>query len=192
MCIQSIENAPALEELLPPKGVPNFKYGGEDGSDRTEYALSAELSGLVKGRQTVREVISWMEESVIPAHGFEITLSVIGQTLLDIGSKSFTHLITVLERYGQVIARICPDQDKQVMLIAEVGSYWKNSTQLTAITIDRMMGYRLISNLAIVRWVFSPANIEQFHTSDHLWEVNHYCIFCVINYLFHCHYFLSI
>ncbi|GFZ07347.1 ARM repeat superfamily protein [Actinidia rufa] len=126
---QSIENAPALEELLPPKGVPNFKYGGEDGSDRTEYALSVELSDLVKGRQTVRE------------------------------------------RYGQVIARICPDQDKQVMLIAEVSSYWKNSAQLTAITIDRMMGYRLISNLAIVRWVFSPANIEQFHTSDHLWEI---------------------
>ncbi|KAG5550845.1 hypothetical protein RHGRI_009325 [Rhododendron griersonianum] len=168
---QSIENAPALEELLPPKGVPNFKYGGEGGRDGTEHALSSELSGMVKGRQTVREIISWMEESVIPAHGFEITLSVIVQTLLDIGSKSFTHLITVLERYGQVIARICPDQDKQVMLIDEVSSYWKNSAQLTAITIDRMMGYRLISNMAIVRWVFSPVNFELFHTSDRLWEI---------------------
>ncbi|KAI8557323.1 hypothetical protein RHMOL_Rhmol04G0001700 [Rhododendron molle] len=168
---QSIENAPALEELLPPKGVPNFKYGGEGGRDGTEHALSSELSGMVKGRQTVREIISWMEESVIPAHGLEITLSVIVQTLLDIGSKSFTHLITVLERYGQVIARICPDQDKQVMLIDEVSSYWKNSAQLTAITIDRMMGYRLISNMAIVRWVFSPVNFELFHTSDRLWEI---------------------
>ncbi|KAI8020685.1 Nuclear cap-binding protein subunit 1 [Camellia lanceoleosa] len=165
---QSIENAPALEELLPPKGGPNFKYSGEDG---TEHALSVELSGMVKARQTIREVISWMEENVMPAHGFEITLSVIVQTLLDIGSKSFTHLITVLERYGQVIARICTDQDKQVMLIAEVSSYWKNSAQMTAIAIDRMMGYRLISNLAIVRWVFSPANIEQFHTTDHPWEI---------------------
>ncbi|KAH7844207.1 hypothetical protein Vadar_025482 [Vaccinium darrowii] len=168
---QSIENAPALEELLPPKGLPNFKYSGEDGRDGSEHALSAELSGMVKGRQTVREIISWMEESVIPAHGLEITLSVIVQTLLDIGSKSFTHLITVLERYGQVIARICPDQDKQVMLIDEVSSYWKNSAQLTAITIDRMMGYRLISNMAIVRWVFTPANFELFHTSDRLWEI---------------------
>ncbi|KAA8527196.1 hypothetical protein F0562_008575 [Nyssa sinensis] len=126
---------------------------------------------MVKGRQTAREVISWMEESVIPVHGLDITLRVIVQTLLDIGSKSFTHLITVLERYGQVIARICPDQDKQVMLIAEVSSYWKNSAQMTAIAIDRMMGYRLLSNLAIVRWVFSPANIDQFHTSDHPWEI---------------------
>lgn len=166
-----------MEELLPPKGVPNFKYGGEGGRDGTEYALSSELSGMVKGRQTVREIISWMEESVIPVHGFEITLSVIVQTLLDIGSKSFTHLITVLERYGQVIARICPDQDKQVMLIDEVSSYWKNSAQLTAITIDRMMGYRLISNMAIVRWVFSPVNFELFHTSDRLWEVKNCNIF---------------
>ncbi|KAK9273716.1 hypothetical protein L1049_018526 [Liquidambar formosana] len=169
---QSIENAPALEELLPPKGGPNFKYSVEDGRERTEqHALSAELSSMVKQRLVAREVISWIEESVFPVHGWEGTLNVVVQTLLDIGSKSFTHLITVLERYGQVIAKICPDEDKQVMLIAEVSSYWKNSAQMTAIAIDRMMGYRLISNLAIVRWVFSGENIDQFHTSDRPWEI---------------------
>lgn len=126
---------------------------------------------MVKGRQTAREIISWIEETVIPAHGSEVALSVVVQTLLDIGSKSFTHLITVLERYGQVIAKICHDQDKQFMLIEEVASYWKNSAQMAAIAIDRMMGYRLISNFAIVKWVFSPESIEQFHTSDRPWEV---------------------
>ncbi|XP_021278870.1 nuclear cap-binding protein subunit 1 isoform X1 [Herrania umbratica] len=169
---QSIENAPALEELLPPKGGPNFKYSLEDGGERTEqHAISAEISNKVKGRQTAHEIISLIEENIYPAHGLEVTLSVVVQTLLDIGSKSFTHLITVLERYGQVIAKICPDQDKQVMLIAEVSSYWKNNAQMTSIAIDRMMGYRLISNLAIVRWVFSPENIEQFHISDRPWEI---------------------
>ncbi|KAJ6670767.1 CAP BINDING PROTEIN [Salix viminalis] len=169
---QSIENAPALEELLPPKGSPNFIYSIEDGRERTEqHALSAELNNKVKGRQTAREIISWVEESVFPNHGWDVVLKVVVHTLLDIGSKSFTHLITVLERYGQVFARICPDHDKQVMLIAEVSSYWKNNAQMTAVAIDRMMGYRLISNLAIVRWVFSPANVEQFHTSDRPWEV---------------------
>ncbi|KAM7526901.1 hypothetical protein LguiA_016803 [Lonicera macranthoides] len=167
---QSIENAPALEELLPPKGGPNFKYGADD-SDKIELALSAELKSMVKGRQTAREVISWMEGSIIAVQGWEIALRVVVQTLLDIGSKSFTHLITVLERYWQVIAKICPDQDKEIMLINEVSLYWKNSAQLTALTIDRMMGYRLLSNLAIVKWVFTPTNIEQFHTSDRLWEI---------------------
>ncbi|KAL9455103.1 hypothetical protein AB3S75_010500 [Citrus x aurantiifolia] len=169
---QSIENAPALEELLPPKGGPNFKYSMEDGRERSEeHALSAELTNKVKGRQTAREIIVWVEESVYPIHGLGVTIKVVVQTLLDIGSKSFTHLITVLERYGQVISKICPDHDKQLMLIEEVSLFWKNNTQNAAIAIDRMMGYRLISNLAIVRWVFSPENIDQFHTSDRPWEV---------------------
>lgn len=166
---QSIENAPGLEGLLPPKGGPNFEFGAQDNSER--HALSAELKNMVKGRAAAREIILWIEENVFPVHGFEVTLKVVLQTLLDIGSKSFTHLITVLERYGQVIAKMCSDQDKQVMVIAEIGSYWKNNLQMTAIAIDRMMGYRLLSNLSIVRWVFSSENIEQFHTSDRPWEI---------------------
>lgn len=178
--MQSVENAPALEELLPPKGTPNFKYSGEEGGEKSEkHSLSTELTDKVKGRQSARELIIWVEESVFPNHGFEGSLEVVVQTLLDIGSKSFTHLITVLERYGQVISKICTDHEKQVMLIEEVSSYWKNNAQMTAIAIDRMMGYRLISNLAIVSWVFSSSNIDQFHISDRPWEV------CHQNYLDH-------
>ncbi|XP_075112825.1 nuclear cap-binding protein subunit 1 isoform X2 [Nicotiana tabacum] len=168
---QSIENTPALEELLPPRGGPQFKYSEEDGTDPTERALSVELKDMVKGRKSAREMISWVEENVFPAHGFDITLRVVVQTLLDIGSKSFTHLITVLERYGQVIAKICTDDDQQFKLISEVSSYWQNSAQMTAISIDRMMSYRLISNLAIVRWVFSSSNLDRFHVSDSPWEI---------------------
>lgn len=161
-----------MEELLPPKGGPSFKYSTEDGKEKNEHqALSMELSSMVKGKKVARELISWIEDSVIPVHGSEVALRVVAQTLLDIGSKSFTHLTTVLERYGQVIAKMCHDQDKQIMLIDEVSSYWKNSAQVTALVIDRMMGYRLLSNFSIVKWVFSPENIDQFHTSDRPWEV---------------------
>lgn len=169
---QSVENAPGLEELLPPKGAPSFRYNSEDGRERTDQlALSEELTSMVRGRQTAREILSWVEQNVLPVHGLNVTLEVVVQTLLNIGSKSFTHLITVLERYGQVLAKICPDQERQVMLISEVSAFWNNSSQMTAIAIDRMMGYRLISNLAIVRWVFSSANVDQFHASDRPWEI---------------------
>ncbi|KAL6562434.1 Nucleic acid dioxygenase ALKBH1 [Orobanche gracilis] len=166
---QSIETATALEELLPPKGTTNFRYSATDG-DQTELGLSSQLTSMVKERVVIREIISWIEDDVLPAHGWDITLRVVVQTLLNIGSKSFTHLITVLERYGQVIAKICPDQDKQVMLICEMSELWKNNAQMTAIAIDRMMGYRLLSNVAIVRWVFTESNVNQFHISDRPWE----------------------
>ncbi|CAD5318429.1 unnamed protein product [Arabidopsis thaliana] len=169
---QSIENATALEELLPPKAGPNFMYSLEEGKEKTEeQQLSAELSRKVKEKQTARDMIVWIEETIYPVHGFEVTLTIVVQTLLDIGSKSFTHLVTVLERYGQVFSKLCPDNDKQVMLLSQVSTYWKNNVQMTAVAVDRMMGYRLVSNQAIVRWVFSPENVDQFHVSDQPWEI---------------------
>ncbi|CAL9092146.1 unnamed protein product [Musa textilis] len=165
---QSIENAPELEELLPPKSVSNFRYNSEEDHG---YTLSKEFREMVRGRKTAREITSWVEETIIQIHSSKFAIEVVIQTLLDIGSKSFTHLITVLERYGQVIAKLCTDQNMQVLLIDEVSFYWKNNTQMTAIAIDRMMGYRIISNLAIVSWVFSLSNIEQFHVSDRPWEI---------------------
>lgn len=169
---QSIEDAAELEELLPPKAGPNFRYHSDESKESTEgHRLSKELVGMVRGRKTTRDIILWVEEQIVPANGAKFALDVVSQTLLDIGSKSFTHLITVLERYGQIISKLCPDEEMQLLLMDEVSAYWKNSTQMTAIAIDRMMGYRLISNLAIVKWVFSPTNVDQFHVSDRPWEI---------------------
>jgi len=169
---QSIEDAAELEELLPPKAGPNFKFLSNESTENTDgHKLSKELFGMVRGKKSIRDIILWVEEHVIPTNGAEFALDVVSQTLLDIGSKSFTHLITVLERYGQIISKLCPNEEMQLLLMDEVSAYWKNSTQMTAIAIDRMMGYRLISNLAIVKWGFSPANVEQFHVSDRPWEI---------------------
>lgn len=156
--------------MLPPKG--GFNRNSAEGKEDTEQSISLELTGMVKGKKTVREIIIWVEENVIPVHGQKLGLEVVVQTFLAIGSKSFTHLITVLERYGQVISKMYSDQDKQVQLIEEVSLCWKNNAQMAAITIDRMMSYRLVSNMAIVRWCFMPSNVEQFHLSDRVWEVS--------------------
>uniref|UniRef100_A0A453I453 MIF4G-like type 2 domain-containing protein n=1 Tax=Aegilops tauschii subsp. strangulata TaxID=200361 RepID=A0A453I453_AEGTS len=168
---ESIEDAAELEGLLPPKAGPNFRYHTDESKESTEgHRISKELVSMVRGRKTTRDIILWVEEQIVPANGTKFAVDVVSQTLLDIGSKSFTHLITVLERYGQIISKLCPDEEMQLLLMDEVSAYWKNSTQMTAIAIDRMMGYRLISNLAIVKWVFSPANVDQFHVSDRPWE----------------------
>uniref|UniRef100_A0A0E0GMC2 Nuclear cap-binding protein subunit 1 n=1 Tax=Oryza nivara TaxID=4536 RepID=A0A0E0GMC2_ORYNI len=169
---QSIEDAVELEELLPPKAGPNFRYHSDEGKESTDgHRLSKELVAMVRGRKTQGDIISWVDEKIIPVNGAKFALDVVSQTLLDIGSKSFTHLITVLERYGQIISKLCPNEEMQLLLMDEVSAYWKNSTQMIAIAIDRMMGYRLLSNLAIVKWVFSPANVDQFHVSDRPWEI---------------------
>ncbi|KAJ3683742.1 hypothetical protein LUZ60_013969 [Juncus effusus] len=160
---QSIEDAPALEELLPPKGLTESALVSE-----SELSLSKELISLIKTRKSSSEISNWISESIPEP---QLALKIVSQTLLEIGSKSFTHLITVLERYGQVMGTLCHEEAMEIELMDQVGIYWRNSKQMTAVTIDRMMGYRLVSNLAIVKWVFGSGNVDLFHVSDRPWEV---------------------
>ncbi|KAH7278662.1 hypothetical protein KP509_38G051300 [Ceratopteris richardii] len=170
---QSLEDVPKLFELLPPKSLPYFKYTAEnqDGCTESEMLLSTELTAMVKSKKTARDIQVWVEEKILPAFGQKSAIEIVVQTLFYLGAKSFTHMITVLERYGQVLSKLATDQSYQVFLIQEVSKVWQFSVQMTVIAIDRMMGYRIISNLSIISWVFGPDNVERFHTSDFLWEI---------------------
>eukprot|EP00250_Pteridium_aquilinum_P015137 c22401_g1_i1 orf=764-3292(-) len=170
---QSLEDVPMLVDLLPPKSSPLFKYSTEsqDSCTESEMLLSTELTAMVKSKKTARDIQVWVEEKILPPFGQRSAIEIVVQTLFYLGSKSFTHMVTVLERYGQVLTKLATDESSQVSLIQEVSKVWQNSVQMTVIAIDRMMGYRIISNLSIVCWVFAPENVEQFHISEYIWEI---------------------
>lgn len=170
---QSLEDVSKLAELLPPKSSPYFKYTTEnqEGCTESEMLLSTELTAMVKSKKTARDIQVWVEEKILPSLGQRTAIEIVVQTLFYLGSKSFTHMVTVLERYGQVLTKLASDQSLQVFLIQEVSKVWQNSVQMTVIAIDRMMGYRIISNLSIACWVFAPENVGQFHSSDYIWEI---------------------
>ncbi|KAG0594688.1 hypothetical protein M758_UG099900 [Ceratodon purpureus] len=169
----SVATTPKLIELLPPKNTPLYVYALENKASvpEAEAVLATELTSLVRGKKTVREIQVWIDERILPTQGQQASIQIVAQTLLYIGSKSFTHTVTVLEKYGQIFRKIAPDQASQIAMIDTVSQLWRNSAQMTAIVIDRMMGYRMVSNLAIVAWVFGAQNVQQFHTSDQVWEI---------------------
>lgn len=169
----SVASTPKLIELLPPKNTPLYVYAPENKASvpEAEAVLATELTSLVRGKKTVREIQVWIDERILPTQGQQASIQIVAQTLLYIGSKSFTHTVTVLEKYGQIFRKIAPDQASQIAMIDTVSQLWRNSAQMTAIVIDRMMGYRMVSNLAIVAWVFGARNVQQFHTSDQVWEI---------------------
>lgn len=143
-----------------------------DTASDAEVALSKALIGLVKAKKSSKEVEAWVEGQVVPLVGREKEcLSLIMQTLLFVGAKSFTHTLTVLERYHQLLHKLASSRPLQVMLVACAVELWKKSPQMGAIVVDKCMGLRIISNLAIVDWVFSPANRSLLHSSLHAWEI---------------------
>lgn len=70
-----------------------------------------------------------------------------------------------------VMAAVVMVQALQVAVVASVVRLWRDSPQMAAILVDRCMTLRIVSNLAIVDWVFTRDNLPLFHSSDRVWEV---------------------
>ncbi|CAM6096308.1 unnamed protein product [Calypogeia fissa] len=171
---ESLQSSPRLIELLPPRSAPYYKYGPDHMGEasQVEIAIATELIGMTRAKKSARDIQVYIEEKVLPIHGQKMAIEISVQTFLYIGSKSFTHTVTILEKYGTVLNKLtASNQDWHIIMTGAVAEFWKYSSQMTAVVIDRMMGYRIVSNLAIVSWVFSGENVKKFHTSDHVWEI---------------------
>eukprot|EP00850_Spirogloea_muscicola_P016263 SM000131S26693 [mRNA] locus=s131:30273:35576:- [translate_table: standard] len=173
---ESLEASPAMVRLLPPRGPPVFKFGkGARGSEE-EVKLAGELVGLVQEKRPTREVQAWLESTVKPLLGPGRTLALVMHTLLHLGTKSITHTFTALERFHVILSQLAPTHDGQAALLACVEDFWQVSPQMAVVVIDRLMGIRVVSSLAISSFSLSPQNGLRIHTSDHLWEVLHNAI----------------
>ncbi|CAI7776263.1 unnamed protein product [Closterium sp. NIES-53] len=62
-------------------------------------------------------------------------------------------------------------QASQVQLLHSIWTVWANAPQMAAVVVDRCLGFRLVSPLALLDWCFLPAHYELYHTSERIWEI---------------------
>eukprot|EP00271_Cylindrocystis_brebissonii_P014828 TRINITY_DN36413_c0_g1_i1.p1 TRINITY_DN36413_c0_g1~~TRINITY_DN36413_c0_g1_i1.p1 ORF type:complete len:998 (+),score=280.61 TRINITY_DN36413_c0_g1_i1:180-3173(+) len=166
-----------MAALLPPRPGAALKYSkasteAEEGAvTEEEVGFSKELVAKIRAKATWRDLLTWLQETVIPATSAPRTLDLTVQTLLHLGAKSLTHTVTALEKYGALLQKMAPSLEHQVRLVESVAEVWAASAQMAAVVVDRCMGLRIVANLAIVRWAFLPASQSLFHVSDRVWEI---------------------
>ena len=105
------------------------------------------------------------------------------ETLLHLGSRSFSHFLNATERYLDLLRFLTPDPTSRQLLLSGVSSYWKSSQQMQLITIDKYVQYGVLEGLDIVDWVFSEgegtgAGAEEADgwTDGHKWEILRMCL----------------
>lgn len=162
--------------MMPPRATPVFRYSGlmDGAASEAEVKLAADLVALVRAKKGHKDLHAWVVGTAIPTLGSSAAaLDLTVQALANLGAKSFTHTLTMLERYAPLLHSLAPTQELQTAVVGSVAELWKNSPQMCAIVVDRCMGFRIVSSLAIVAWAFSPPYQMQFHVSDLVWEVLH-------------------
>lgn len=101
------------------------------------------------------------------------------QSLLHIGSRSFSHLLNAIERYLPLLRNFATGgrgNEAKYDILSATASFWKYNRQLVGIVFDKLMQYQIVDPTDVVAWTFvygsalgcfpSPASLTGFE-----WEL---------------------
>ncbi|KAM0788666.1 hypothetical protein ACM66B_002765 [Microbotryomycetes sp. NB124-2] len=140
---------------------PNYQFGADDHAHK---AAAQSLLRLIQQKATIGEVNSELnafEDSLVSDHSLtqpeasSIKLDLAVQSILQVGSRSFSHFLNALERYLQLLRNLTSSGDKRVELLTSVAKFWSLNRQFHLIVLEKLLQYRLVDSIDVVAWCFA-------------------------------------
>lgn len=111
-----------------------------------------------------------------PSHSINpLAIEVFVQTLLNLGSKSFTHSFAGLAKYHSVFKSICDNEEAQICMLRNVYELWQYHPQFLSVLVDKMLKTQIVECCAVANWIFSRDMAPEF-TRAYIWEILHVTI----------------
>ncbi|OCF55167.1 nuclear cap-binding protein subunit 1 [Kwoniella mangroviensis CBS 10435] len=88
------------------------------------------------------------------------------ETLLHLGSRSFSHFLNATERYLDLLRYLTSESSSRKLLLESVWTYWKYSHQMKLISIDKYLQYGILEGLDIVEYLFESADSDEVEEGD--------------------------
>jgi nuclear cap-binding protein subunit 1 len=118
-----------------------------------------------------------------------ILRSIAVQSLLHIGSRSFSHLLNAIERYLPLLRNVASDgvsstgasgsPEAKTGILAAAAAFWKHNRQMVGIVFDKLMQYQIVDPTDVVAWTFvngqGPGQLSEpvgpLHLSAFEWDL---------------------
>ncbi|BEI93243.1 uncharacterized protein CcaverHIS019_0508710 [Cutaneotrichosporon cavernicola] len=102
-------------------------------------------------------------------------VKMVTETILKLGDRSFSHFLNATERYLDVLRFITNDYASRRVVLDAIVSFWRRSSQMRLITIDKYLQYSILEPLDVVDWVFAAEagsdTVPDGWTDVDKWEV---------------------
>jgi len=168
--------------LVPVSPDPVFKYINEllPGANLAKQLLEA-----IRGKCSALEVGGFIEAATELED--DIKINVMMQTFLHLGSRSFTHIFSILTKYLPVMKvgffskftimiplltlhpQMCINSPvSQLNVLIAVSEFWVNNDQLQLVMAEKLLKLHIVDANVIVDWVFAQ---KQRLTHMYLWEL---------------------
>ncbi|KAK9884413.1 hypothetical protein WA026_007259 [Henosepilachna vigintioctopunctata] len=104
-----------------------------------------------------------------------LKIDVFVQTLLNLGSKSFSHSFAAISKFHYVFKILAESEEAQICILRNMIELWKNHQQMMIVLVDKMLKTQIIECSAVANWIFSKEMMQEF-TKSYLWEILHITI----------------
>ncbi|CAO1625948.1 unnamed protein product [Parajaminaea phylloscopi] len=85
-----------------------------------------------------------------------VVRDVITQVVLNIGSRSFSHFLNIVERYHALLRQLSTTSAMRAAILASTTRHWARSSQWVLIVFDKLMQYRIVEPADVIAFVFQP------------------------------------
>ena len=127
---------------------------------------------LLRGRPAVDAVVFHLEslKSTLelseegPVNVDAVVRSIVVQSLLHIGSRSFSHFLNAIERFLPILRYLASggvssaggsgNPEARADILTAAAAFWKYNRQMVAIVFDKLMQYQIVDPTDVVGWTF--------------------------------------
>ncbi|KAI6046510.1 MIF4G like-domain-containing protein [Pisolithus marmoratus] len=156
---EAMQDDPNVISSQQPGPDPEYEEPSHPYHDAYQSVLS-----LLRGRSRAEEVIAQLDTlkttldtSHTDMHIDSIIRSLAIQSLLSIGSRSFSHFLNAIERYLPLLRGLAmpTDLDAKRDILAATAAFWKRNRHMVGIVFDKLMQYQIVDPTDIVAWIFN-------------------------------------
>jgi len=116
--------------------------------------------------------VNWIESETGPMFNLTSTCKtdILITCALQVGHKSFSHLIITITRYINLLRKYITDYPTAIQAISSIVSFYKTTPQRIIITLNKFVTFRVIPPSAIVEWLFSD-DVLPLLRKQWVWEL---------------------
>ncbi|KAH6587853.1 hypothetical protein BASA50_011044 [Batrachochytrium salamandrivorans] len=87
------------------------------------------------------------------------------------GSKSFSHILNVIERYLPLLQKCNRTVEARMHTLEITAAFWKGNTQFIEIVLDKLTNYRIVDPKTVLLWIFQPKILDVSFSRFYLWSI---------------------
>ncbi|KAF9426538.1 Component of the cap-binding complex (CBC) [Podila epigama] len=155
---------------------PTWKF---ESPEHPYHAMASAVLNSLRAKNSIEQIEQTLEsmknaprlEGLTPTQREDFIRELFIECVLMLGSKSFSHVLNVIERYMSILQRMNNTPEARLHTVKIVAQFWKNNTQFMGILLDKMLNYRVVDAIAIVKWVFEPQVWQHDWHRSFVWDI---------------------